>query len=278
MFILTKTRAPGQNIFFIALVAVAIAFLAGFIISAISLVLLKGLPGLASSLASPEIQFAMKLSLSTSIISTLLCFAFALPAAYGLVRFDFPGKGVVNAVLNIPIALPPVVSGVALLLLFGTTALGNELAARGLKFVFTPQGIVVAQFFVNAPYMMTVLRSTFKDIDPRLEFVARTLGCSQLQSFLRVTLPLARNGLIAASVITWARALGEFGAVLMLCGATRFKTEVLPISLFLNMSTGELDLAMAAASILIIISLTSLFVFELLGASYKQFEISRVEI
>lgn len=275
---MTKTRAPGQNMLFIALVAVAIAFLAGFIISAISLVLLRGLPGLASSLASPEIQFAMKLSLSTSIISTLLCFAFALPAAYGLVRFDFPGKGVVNAILNIPIALPPLVSGVALLMLFGTTVLGHELAARGLKFVFTTRGIVAIQFFVNAPYMMTVLRSTFKDIDPRLEFVARTLGCSQMQSFFRVTLPLARNGLIAAGVITWARALGEFGGVLMLCGATRFKTEILPISLYLNMSTGDLDLAMAAASILIIISLTALFIFELLGAGNKQFEISRVEI
>ena len=180
---MTKTRAPGQNMLFIALVAVAIAFLAGFIISAISLVLLRGLPGLASSLASPEIQFAMKLSLSTSIISTLLCFAFALPAAYGLVRFDFPGKGVVNAILNIPIALPPLVSGVALLMLFGTTVLGHELAARGLKFVFTTRGIVAIQFFVNAPYMMTVLRSTFKDIDAPLEFVARTLGCSQMQSF-----------------------------------------------------------------------------------------------
>lgn len=271
-----NNRVNSTNIVFIALISVSIALLAGFILSAISLVIIRGIPALGSSLLSREIQFAVKLSMSTSIISTLLCMIFAVPAAYGLARLAFPAKKLINAVLNIPIALPPLVSGVALLLLFGTTSLGRELAARGIKFVFTPLGIVIAQFFVNVPYMVTVLRSTLHDIDPRIEFVARTLGCNRLQSFLRVTLPLARNGLIAGMVITWARALGEFGAVLMLCGATRMKTEILPISLFLNMSTGDLDLALAAASILIIISLVSLFLFELLSGN--QYEISRAGI
>lgn len=265
-----------QNLVFTALVAISIALLAGFILAAISLVVLRGIPELGTSIATREIQFAIKLSLATSIFSTLLCIILAIPAAYGLARLNFPGKRLINTVLNIPIALPPIVSGVALLLLFGTTAFGHELASRGLKFVFTPLGIVIAQFFVNVPYMVTVLRSAINDIDPRLEFVARTLGCNRLQSFLRVTLPLAQNGLIAAAVITWARALGEFGAVLMLCGATRLKTEILPISLFLNMSTGDLDLALAAASILIIISIISLFVFELLGG--HRHETSRAEI
>ncbi|MDD2587018.1 MAG: ABC transporter permease [Syntrophomonadaceae bacterium] len=271
-----NNRVNSTNVVFIALISVSIALLAGFIFSAISLVIIRGIPALGSSLLSREIQFAVKLSMSTSIISTLLCMIFAVPAAYGLARLAFPAKKLINAVLNIPIALPPLVSGVALLLLFGTTAFGRELAARGIEFVFTPLGIVIAQFFVNVPYMVTVLRSTIHDIDPRMEFVARTLGCNRLQSFLRVTLPLARNGLIAGMVITWARALGEFGAVLMLCGATRLKTEILPISLFLNMSTGDLDLALAAASILIIISLVSLFLFELLSGN--QYEISRVGI
>jgi len=170
-------------------------------------------------------------------------------------------------------ALPPIVSGVALLLLFGTTSFGNFLADNGLKFVFTIKGIILAQFFVNIPYILRILKSTFKDIDPRLEFVSRTLGYNSLQTFFKVTLPLAKNGLIAGLVITWARALGEFGAALMLAGATRMRTETLPISLFLNMSSGDLKLGLAAATMIIFISLVSLLIFEFMGVN--NFIISR---
>ncbi len=103
------------------------------------------------------------------------------------------------------------------------------------------------------------------DINPKLEFVSRTLGYNQIKTFFKVTLPLAKNGLIAGIVITWARAIGEFGAALMLAGSTRMKTETLPISLFLNMSTGDLELGLAAATIIILISIFSLLIFEILG-------------
>ncbi len=254
------------NVVFNGIVSILIATLAGFIMLAISMVLIKGVPNLWTSLGTPEIRFSIKLSIFTSIISTLLCIAFAIPVSYGIVRTDFKGKEVINMILDIPIALPPVVSGVALLLLFGTTAFGDFLASLGLKFVFTVKGIILAQFFVNVPYMIRVLKSTILDIDPRIEFVSRTLGCNKLQSFFKVTLPLAKNGLVASIVITWARALGEFGAALMLAGATRMRTETLPVSLFLNMSCGDLKLGLAAASILIIISILSLLVFEKLGS------------
>ncbi len=268
-----KSEVRGQNILFTAVISISIAFLTGFIILAISMVLLKGLPNIISSILSREIQFAVKLSFATSIISTLLCIAIAVPVSYGMSRLEFFGKRFVSTVLDIPIALPPIVSGVALLLLFGTTEFGHALAARGIQFIFTPLGIILAQFFVNVPYMIKVLGSTMNDIDPRMEFVARTLGCSRLQAFFKITLPLARSGLMAGIVITWARALGEFGAALMLAGATRLKTETLPVSLFLNMSCGDLKLALAAASILIIISVLSLFLFEIMGG--KQYELSR---
>ena len=127
------------------------------------------------------------------------------------------------------------------------------------------KGIILAQFFVNVPYMIRILKSTISDIDPRMEFVSRTLGCNKMQSFYKVTLLLAKNGLVASLVITWARLLGEFGAALMLAGATRMKTETLPVSLFLNMSCGDLKLGLAIASILIIISIVSLLIFETLG-------------
>lgn len=268
-----KTWTKGKNALFTIVVAVSIVFLVTFIIMAVSLVLVRGIPGIGTSLANPEIRFAIRMSFVTSFISTVLCIIVALPVAYGITRFRFRGRRLLGTVIDIPMALPPIVSGVALLLLFGTTYLGQAMAAHGLEFVFTPLGIVAAQFFVNVPYMTKVLESAIEDVDPRLEFVARTLGCSRWQCFFRVTLPLVQNGLIAGVVITWARALGEFGAVLMLASATRMKTETLPVSLFLHMSCGEIEPALAVASILIAISVLSLFLFEIMGGN--RFEVSR---
>lgn len=255
-----------QNILFKIFLAIFIILLMALIVSAVSNVIIRGIAGMKESITSPEIIFSIKLSLFTSVISTTLCIIFAVPIAYGMERLNIPGKKVINTILDIPLALPPIVSGVALLLLFGATEFGRSLAALGLKFVFDIKGIILAQFFVNISYMIRILKSTIADINPRLEFVGRTLGCSQFQAFFKITLPLAKNGLIAGMVITWARALGEFGAALMLAGATRMKTETLPVSLFLNMSTGDIKLAMASATIIISISIISLFVFETLAS------------
>jgi molybdate transport system permease protein len=261
-----------SNIIFIAFISIFTAFITGLIALAIFMILLKGLPNLRTSLLNPEIRFALRLSLFTSISSTILCILFAVPISYGMIRLDFKGKKIINSLLSIPISLPPIVSGVALLILFGNTYFGHFLSDLGLKFIFTKKGIIFAQFFVNVPYMIRVLKSTISDIDPRMEYVARTLGCNRMQSFLTVTLPLAKNGLIASIVITWAKALGEFGSVLMVAGATRMKTETLPASIYLNISCGDLNLAMTSATILIIISLSSLFIFEILS-SKKLFKI-----
>lgn len=220
---------------------------------------------LLTSIASGEIRFAIKLSLLTSIISTLMCIMVSIPASYALARYNFPGKTLINTIVDLPLALPPLVAGVGLLLLFGTTPFGNWLASAGLEFVFTPLGIIIAQFAVNISFMLRILRSTFEGISPRYEYVAQTLGCTPTQAFLRTTLPMSKNGLLAGGVITWSKGIGEFGAALMVAGATRMKTETLPISLYLNMSCGDLDLAIAAATILIIISIVSLYIFERRG-------------
>jgi molybdate transport system permease protein len=223
------------------------------------------------SITSEEILFAVRLSIITSLISTALCLIVSIPAAYALARYDFWGKSLINTILDLPLALPPLVAGVGLLIIFGTTAFGDALAAAGLKFVFTPAGIVVAQFFVNMPYAFRILRSTFQSINPRYEYVAQTLGSTDAQVFWRVTLPMAKNGVVASAVITWSKGIGEFGAALMLAGATRMVTETLPISLYLNMSCGKLPLAIAAATILIIISVVSLFIFERFSGTARMF-------
>lgn len=240
-----------------------------FFLSALGNIVWKGMGSILDSLESEEILFAIRLSLLTSATSTLICLFFALPVAYCLERYKFIGRKLIKVVLNIPISLPPLVSGVALLLFFANTSFGAKLSEIGLNFIFSVNGIILAQFFIITPYMIRVLESTFRDINPRLEFVARTLGCSQWQSFYRVTLPLAKNGIIGGLVISWSRAIGEFGCALMVAGATRMVTETLPIALFLNMSIGNLETAMAAAAFLIIISIISLIIFEILGIEKK---------
>jgi len=237
--------------------------LCAFIVSLLVCVVTHTTPGaLMHSLASREIRFAIRMSLTTSVISTALCLLVSVPAAYALARYRFPGKNLLNTILDAPLALPPLVAGVSLLIFFGTTRWGEGLSEMGLKFVFTPKGIVMAQFLVNVPFMFRILRGTFQGINPRYEYVAQTLGATDFQAFWRVTLPMARNGLVAGTIITWCKGIGEFGAALMVAGATRMKTETLPISLYLNMSCGDLPMAIAAATLLIAISLASLFLFE----------------
>jgi molybdate transport system permease protein len=224
----------------------------------LGLVLYSPLPVLAASLASPEIRFAILLSLATSVVSTGICIVIAVPVAYALARYAFPGKRIAALVLTLPLALPPLVAGIALLLFFGTSPWGKVLEEAGFAVIFTPAGIVVAEVFVNLPYMIRIMRSSFSAVNPRFEHVAQTLGCSESGAFFQVALPMARNGLLAGTVITWSKAMGEFGAVLMLAGATTMRTETLPIALYLNISTGDVDLAVAAATILILIAIIAL--------------------
>jgi len=211
---------------------------------------------------SRELLFALKMSVLTATLSTLLCFIVALPPAYALARYSFTGKAIVSTIIDMPLALPSLVVGFGLLLFFGASPIGKALKEMGISVIFTPLGIILAQFTVNISAMVRILKATFVAINPRYENVARTLGCTRFQAAVKVLLPMARQGLVAAIAITWSRSIGEFGAVIMIAGSTRLKTETLPISLFLNMSTGELEAAAAAASVLILMSLVSLVIFE----------------
>ncbi len=133
----------------------------------LGLVFYSPLPALTASLTSPEIQFAILLSLATSVISTIICVAIAIPVAYALVRYQFFGKRIATLALTIPLTLPPLVAGIALLLFFGTTPWGKALEQAGFAVIFTPLGIIVAEVFVNIPYMIRILRSAFSTINPR---------------------------------------------------------------------------------------------------------------
>jgi molybdate transport system permease protein len=233
-------------------------------ITLLSMVTYIDAPTFLSALVSAEIIFALKLTAITTSITTALAVIIGIPAAYSLSRYRFPLHALIDTIIDLPIVLPPLVAGIALLVFF-QTSIGQWIEAHIMPFVFTTQGIVLAQFVPAASFCVRSLKAAFDSVDPRLEQVARTLGCTERQAFWRVTLPLARNGLVAGGIMTWARAAGEFGPILMFCGATRFKTEVLSIAVFLNMSIGKVEMALSVTMILVLLATVALLAFRKLG-------------
>jgi molybdate transport system permease protein len=217
---------------------------------------------ICSALFSEEMFYSMKLSMLTSSASTLSVMCFSIPTAYALSRFSFQGKSLIKTVLGLPMAFPELVMGLALLLLFGQGFLGPYLEAAGIKVTFSKLGIVVAQFFVAFPYAIRVIYSTFEDINPRYEQVSRSFGYGEFETFRHVTLPMARSGLFASSVITFARCIGAFGAVLVLAGGSYMHTEVLPVTLYLNISYGNLEMAVTSGILLMGIAFLAILSFE----------------
>jgi molybdate transport system permease protein len=251
--------AGGDRAFRAATVS-ALALLAlFFVIIIVSLLTYTDWRTIASSLLSEETLFAIKLSLATATITTILAVAIAIPVAYAISKNNFFGKSLVDSLLDLPIVISPVAIGAALLVFFNTP-LGAGINNNVLRFVFSVPGIVLAQFTIVSALAIRLLKSTFDSIDLRYEQVGRTLGCSKPEAFFRVVLPLAKDGLIASGIRTWARATGEFGATVTLAGATAMKTETLPIAISLSLSSANIGQAVALIFILVVISLAALLV------------------
>lgn len=216
----------------------------------------------------PEALASIWLSLWTSTLATGLSLVFAVPAAYALARHRVRGGAVLDVLLDLPIVLPPLVAGFGLLLVYALAdrALGpRSLEAAGLDLRFTRAGIVLAQFTIAAPLAVRVLRGTFEDVPRRLETMARSLGHGEARTFVRVSLPLARNGLLAGTILVWARSIAEFGPILVFAGAVRGKTDVLPISIFLSFSNGEIEDGVALSALLILLGAAALVGIRRLG-------------
>ncbi len=235
-----------------------------FLIVPLLILIKEGVNYIAPSLASEEVVTAILLSLKTTVIATLICVLFAIPTSYRLYVGGGIFQRIMTNVLYLPMSLPHLVSGMALLLLFGRRGIGEFLYNTfHIDFIFAPSGIVLALVFVNLPFAINMILTTLEDSSRKMVFVARTLGCNETQAFFRITLPTISRTLISTIVMTWSRALGEFGAVIMVAGMTRLKTEILPTAIYLNMATGDLELASGISVILIIISLSCLLLFEL---------------
>ena len=201
---------------------------------------------LVQALRSRDIRFSIKLSLISCTLTTLLSLWVAVPIGYMMSRFKFRGKPVIDTLLDIPIVLPPLVVGLSLLILFRYMPEWLSDAV-----VYKWPAVVLAQFMVACAFAVRTMRVTFDQIPQRFEQVALTLGCNRRQAFWRVIMPQARGGLLAAGTLAWARALGEFGPILVFAGATRQKTEVLASSAFLELQAGRTEGMLAVSLIMI---------------------------
>ena len=218
---------------------------------------------LLRDLRSPEIRAAIRLSLISCSLAAILSLWVGVPIGYLMSRRSFRGKAVVDALLDIPIVLPPLVLGLSLLILFHTAP--GRFVERFVPVTYAVPSVVLAQFTVACAFAIRTLRVAFDQINPRQEQVALTLGCTASQAFWLVVLPQARRGLLTAGTLAWARALGEFGPILVFSGATRLRTEVLSTSVFLELSVGNLEAAVAVSLLMVVAAVVVLLAVRVAG-------------
>lgn len=217
-----------------------------------------GADGVRQLASDAELRSALSLTAITATAATLLGVLGGTPLAYLLARREFRGRAVLSAVLDLPLLIPHPVAGIALLLLLGRESpLGGTMLSAGLRVVGTPLGIVAAMLFVAAPLFISGAREAFARVDPRFEAVARTLGDPPLRAFLRITLPLSRRGLIASAVVMWARAVSEFGAIVVLTYNPKV-ASVLSYDRFTSFGLREALPVAAVLAVLALIPLTAL--------------------
>jgi molybdate transport system permease protein len=214
-----------------------------------------------SALRSKEIQYSIGLSLLSCSLSTLLSLWVAVPLGYLTSRFDFPGKRLLDTVLDIPIVLPPLVIGISLLALFNFA----PFSWTSQWVVFEIPAVILAQFMVACAFAARAMRISFDQIPTRYEKVALTLGCNRGKAFWLVVMPQAKRGILAAGTLAWARSLGEFGPILVFAGSTRMRTEVLPTSVYLEMQAGNLKGMLAISLIMIFAAAAVLVTSRLMG-------------
>ncbi|MBN1460622.1 MAG: ABC transporter permease [Armatimonadetes bacterium] len=281
--------AALASILIVFLVAVAIILLSNvkYLAQSESPEGAKGLALFLNTLKDSETHFAIKLSVVSALLTTLLSLLIGVPAAYVLSRHRLRGAGFIDTLLDLPIVLPPPVMGISLLVFFNTATgrwldehtpiwfvsvsnafftfvLGHTIDDSQ-SWVYSTRGIIVAQFFIACSFGVRAIKASFDTIGTRHEDVARTLGCTRRQAFFRVVLPMARTGIVAGGIMTWARAIAEFGPILFFCGAYQWKTEVMPIAMFLRFSVGRIEDSIALAVIMILISTITLLTFKRLG-------------
>ena len=216
---------------------------------------------LLDTILDSEVINSIRLTLYAAVIATTIGFLLGVPLAYLLARADFPGKNLVEGLIDVPIVVPHTAAGIALLFIFGRQFFaGKAFHLIGIDFVNTTAGIIIAMMFVSVPFLIDSAKEGFKKVDVRLEKVSRTLGASPWQSFFKISLPLAWRSIMAGSIMMWARGISEFGAVIIIA----YHPMTAPILVYERFETYGLNYARPVAVILILVSLTIFIVLRTL--------------
>lgn len=251
---------------------IGMALLAGafFVIPFIALLIGISWSDLLALLTSQSALDALWLSLRTATAATIICVILGVPLALVLARTDFPGRTILRAIVLVPLVIPPVVAGIVLTEAFGRRGLiGEHLSAAGIDIAFTTAAVVLAQTFVALPFMVTSLESHLASSGQHYERVAQSLGASNWRSFVTITLPLLRTGLIAGAVLTFARALGEFGATITFAGSLQGTTRTMPLEIYLARETDP-ESAVALSLVLIAVAIVVIGIAYVRPVSRKQ--------
>ncbi|MEV8508591.1 ABC transporter permease [Actinoplanes sp. NPDC051475] len=244
----------------VALLLPAVAAVVFLVVPLVGLLARTPWASLPQRLTAPGVLTALRLSMLTATLATLLCVALGVPLAWLLARVDFPGRRLVRALITVPLVLPPVVGGIALLLALGRRGLlGSWLDTTfGITLPFTTAGVVVAESFVALPFLVIAVEGALRGSDTRYEEAAATLGATRWTAFTHVTLPLVAPGIAAGAVLCWARALGEFGATITFAGNYPGITQTMPLAVYQTMESGDLDGAVVLSLVLLAVSVTIL--------------------
>jgi len=253
-------------------------FNTAFILLALILVLFIGYPILLTITGSPvqvfwqtildeQVQESILFTFISSLIATGIGLLTGIPLAYLLARKNFPGKRFIEGLIDLPIVIPHSAAGIALLLALGRGSfLGQGFETLGIRFVSAPLGVVAAMLFVSVPFLVDAAREGFESVDPRLEFVARTLGSSAWNTFWRVSLPMAWRSIISGMIMMWARGISEFGAVVILT----YHPMIAPVLLYERFQSFGLDYALPVAGLVILISMIVFLILRSLSQSKEN--------
>ncbi|MEN6443024.1 MAG: ABC transporter permease [Methanoregula sp.] len=218
-----------------------------------------------SSLSDPLVMSALWLSLSTTCVALTVVLLVGTPFAYFHARNEYPGKVIVDTLIDLPLVLPPAVAGMALLVLYGRTGLlGRYFNMLGISIAFTTLAVIMAQIFVASPFYLRQAKSLFEQLDPAYERTARTLGATPLRTFATITIPLTASGLVSGAVMTFGRALGEFGATIMFAGNLPGVSQTMPLAVYVGLE-GDFNMGLTISILLVIISFAIMIAVRILA-------------